>query len=64
METPNQKYFIEKTYTFMIEHGLEGAVEASLQQNAALRLVNGENGSGIVIIKKADFQDCKPKNNA
>ena len=60
MEKNNQKeYYVEQTYTFLVQHTLENVVEKCLQDNNSIRLINGENGSNIIIIKKADVETKK-----
>jgi len=45
----NENYYIEKTYTFLIQHGLENIIEETLKN--AVQVVETQAGSGILILK-------------
>jgi len=44
-----ENYYIEKTYTFLIAHGLENIVEETLKDK--VQVVEAQAGSGILILK-------------
>ena len=49
---PNEKYFIEKTYTFLIQHEMENIVEKALKDLPNVEVVEAQAGSQILILRK------------
>ena len=54
-----KKYYTEQTITFIVEHGLENIIREALESNERVEIVDGENGSKIIILQKNETQKTK-----
>ncbi len=48
----NNNFYVKKTYTFLIQHGLESIVDRLLKNEKSIKVIDGENGSQIKIIEQ------------
>ena len=56
MNTFKDNYYIEKTYTFLIQHEMENIVEKALKDLPNVEVVEAQAGSSILILRKVQPQ--------